>query len=112
MAVSVSISGDKASAAKLDRVGAAAFAQSPAIKRAAERTARGVRGVPVETGRLERSIVVLDAGAFGFVVGSRNVPYARYVFHGTKYMAAQPPKVPSNIGPDTADEIGSSIVRA
>lgn len=108
----VSVSGDEAAAAKLDRVGAAAYTQSPAIRRAAERTARGIRGVPVETGRLERSIVVLDSGAQGFVVGSRNVPYARFVFHGTKHMAAQPPKVPSNIGPDTADEIGSNLVRA
>jgi hypothetical protein len=113
MAVSVRVTttGDKAAAATLSRVGAAAFEQAPVMASAARRTARGVRGIPVDTGRLAASPEVLDSGPFGFVVGSR-VPYARYVFHGTRYMAARPPRVPSNIGADTADTISAAIVRA
>lgn len=110
-AVAVTASGVTATERKLSAVGRAAFQQEPVMVDAARRTARGVSGVPRDTGRLASSIDVLSTSPFGFDVGS-DVPYARYVFRGTRYMAARPPRVPSSIAADTADQIGSRIVRA
>lgn len=112
MGISVKCDGDALAAAKLARVGASAHAQGPLMAEAARSTARGIRGVPIRTGRLEASIGVLGSGAYGFVVGSRGVPYSRHVFHGTRYMPARPPEVPSRIGPDLSKALQGSIARA
>lgn len=48
----------------------------------------------------------------GFTLGS-TVPYGRFVFRGTKRMAAQPPKVNARaIGRRTADRINAVLERA
>lgn len=103
--------GDETAARHLERIGAAAHTQTRTMEDAARRTARSVRGVPVDTGRLARSIEPLSASPYGFEVGSK-VPYARYVFHGTRNMAARPPRVPESVGSRTARILGDSIVRA
>jgi hypothetical protein len=68
-------------------------------------------GVPSATGRLAASVAggtdsVLEADAEGYVIGS-SVPYARFVFRGTRYMDAQPPVPP----PAAADHAARAISR-
>jgi hypothetical protein len=111
MAASVSVSGDDATAAKLHRIGRAARNQAPVMAEAGRKAARGVRVTARDTGALAGSIVVIDSGDWGFVLGS-HVPYARYVFKGTRYVDAQPPKLPPSMERDTADALSRSIVRA
>jgi len=111
MAALATAIGDEAAARRLERLGTAAHTQAPTMDDAARQAARSVRGVPIDTGRLERSIEALSSNAYGFEVGSK-VPYARYVFHGTRHMAARPPKVPDNIGQRTARVLSASIVRS
>lgn len=112
MVTTVKASGHNLSATKLERVGASAHLQAALMAEAGRATARGIRGVPVRTGRLQASLDVLSSGAYGFVVGSRGVPYSRHVFHGTRYMAARPPRVPEHIGSDLSVALQASITRA
>lgn len=112
MVTSIKASGDNLSAAKLERVGASAHLQAPLMAEAGRATARGIRGVPLQTGRLQASLGVLSSGAYGFVVGSQGVPYSRHVFQGTRYMPARPPRVPQRIGPDLSVALQASITRA
>lgn len=108
----ITCSGDELAADKLERVGASAHAQGLLMAEAGRATARGIRGVPIRTGRLEASIGVIGSGSYGFVVGSQGVPYSRYVFQGTRYMPARPPDIPARIGPDLSRALGASISRA
>lgn len=112
MATSVSVQGDTATARKLARVGKAAQAQAPTMREQGARTARSVKGTPVETGALQRSIRVIDSGDWGFVVGSVGVDYARFVFRGTQYVSARKPKPPADMARYTAKALSDSIVRA
>ena len=80
----------------LDRLATRAI-QAGVAAAAAERAARSARitGVPVgETGRLAAStqppqVRTVSTGAIIYT----DVPYARYVFGGTFWMAARPPHV-------------------
>jgi hypothetical protein len=90
-------------------MGTNALQQEPTMRDAGRITARGVSGIPIRTGRLAASIEVLSADDYGFEVGSR-VPYARFVFQGTKYVSAQPPRVPSGTGKRTAYALSRGIV--
>ncbi len=107
--VSVTARGVPQAAGQLERMGTNALRQEPTMTDAGRNTARRVSGVPVRTGRLAASVELLDADDYGFVVGSR-VPYARFVFRGTKYMSAQPPRVPSDTGKRTAYALSRGIV--
>lgn len=82
--------------------------QADRADHAVERVARAatVTGIPVgDTGRLARSVRVRreDDGAW---VLSTDVPYARFVFGGTKYVAARPPHVKA---PPLADEVAREV---
>lgn len=96
----------------LTNLGNAAHEQKPVMARMAQDTAKRITGIPVDTGALEQSVGVLLAEAHGFVVGTKGVPYARYVFRGTRYVSAQPPKVPSDVGARTAHAVGSNLMHA
>lgn len=95
----------------LTGLGDAAHEQEPTMRGAAQDAARRVTGIPVSTGRLARSVGVLLVGNYGFVIGTKGVPYAHYVFGGTRYMAARAPKVPANMASDVAGRLGQNIVR-
>ena len=81
--------------AMLDRLATRAI-QAGVAAAAAERAARGARisGIPVRTGRLQAStrppqVRTVSTGALIVT----DVPYARFVFGGTFWMAAPPPTV-------------------
>jgi hypothetical protein len=90
-------------------MGMRAEAQAPTMKAAARDTARKVKGIPVDTGRLSASVEVISADNDGFVVGSK-VPYAKFVFGGTRYVKARPPDVPSDVGSRTSYALMRGIV--
>lgn len=109
--VKVNVTGGRETVRSLNSLGDSAHEQAPTMRTLAKSAARRVSGVPVDTGELARSIDVLLVGAHGFVVGSKGVPYAHYVFKGTRYMAARPPHVPA-IGRDAAAAISSNVIRS
>lgn len=96
-------------ARQLQTMGVRATHQAPTMRAAGRDAAQSVRGVAVDTGRLKSSIELLEADDGGFTVGSK-VPYARFVFYGTKNMKAQPPDVPKDIGRRTSYVVGRGIV--
>jgi hypothetical protein len=106
----VSVQGATETARRLNAAGNESVSQAEVMRNVGERTRRGLRGVPVDTGTLAGSIDVVS-GNFGFVVGTR-VPYARFVFAGTRNMPAQPPRVTNNPGGETAQEVSHNVVRA
>ena len=110
MARSVSVEGAREAQARLLGAGHRAGHQSAQMARMAAQTARQISGVPRDTGRLAGSIEPLEVTDQSFTVGSR-VEYAWFVFHGTRYMAAQPPRVPPGIAQRTAEAIGQDLVR-
>ena len=78
------------------------------IHLAAERIAeRANREVPVDTGRLLRSIDVELRNKFATV--KVDAPYARYVEEGTKYMRAQP-YILKHIKP-SIDKMTANLIR-
>jgi bacteriophage HK97-gp10 putative tail-component len=105
----ITTTGVPQAASKLERIGNNAHQQGPTMRDAGRVTARAVSGVPVDTGRLASSIEVLDSSDYGFSVGTR-VDYAHFVFRGTKYMRARPPRVPSDTGRRTAYALSRGIV--
>ena len=109
MASAVSVSGDKAAAAQLEATGKRATSQRQVLADVARKTAKAITGIPVDTGRLEDSIAPLWVNDSGFAVGTR-VPYSRYVFNGTRYMAAQPPSIPPDIDVVAARAMANDIV--
>lgn len=111
MAATVDVTGASEVARYLAEVGDNAEHQKETLEPIARNAARSVTGVPVDTGKLAGSMEVLEVTDSGFAVGSR-VPYARYVFHGTRYMDARPPRLPDHIATDAAAAIGSDITRA
>ena len=97
MPVSVSTTGDRETAARLRARGARAQRLEPAMRDIARYAEQHVTGVPVDTGRLADSITsgseqTVTTTDDSFTLAT-SVPYARYVFHGTRHMDAQPPRV-------------------
>lgn len=94
----ITCTGDDRSAAMLRNVGHKATQQYDTLLIAARQTQRSIRGIPADTGRLERGVTggaesTLDVSNDGFQIGT-SVPYARFVFAGTRHMSAQPPQIP------------------
>jgi hypothetical protein len=94
----VTISGDDRAASMLRELGRKATQQYDTMLVAARQTQRAISGIPVNTGRLERGVTggaesTLDVTESGFDVGT-DVSYGRFVFNGTRYMRARPPRVP------------------
>jgi hypothetical protein len=109
MAATVTVTGDDQAARQLVAIGVKAAHQRPVMQEQARRTARQIKGIPVDTGQLAASIEVLSASDEGFEVGTR-VNYARYVFEGTKYVRARPPRVPATVASDTASAVGRDLM--
>jgi hypothetical protein len=113
---SVDVTGDKRAAGQLRGMGARAANQTVVMQQAGRAAQRSVTGVPVDTGRLQRSVHGgPEAGVFaypdGYVVVTR-VPYARHVFHGTRYMPARPPQLPrGQLARDAALRITQDVVQ-
>lgn len=95
--IKISETGVARSAFMLHELARKATHQYDTMAVSARETERGVRGIPHRTGRLERSVGVVDVTNDGFVVGA-SAPYAGFVFNGTKHMAANPPHVPEIAG--------------
>jgi hypothetical protein len=108
--VGVRARGVGAASDRIKQTGHRALQQRSTLRKVANDTARRTSGIPVHTGRLKNSIEVISVSDVGFTVGSR-VEYAGYVFNGTKYMRARPPRVPGNVADITASAVGSDIVR-
>jgi len=108
--VGLTVTGTDRTAARLQAIGRRAEHQQPVMRQQAQDAARRVSGVPVDTGRLARSIEVLEATDQGFKIGTR-VEYARFVFEGTQFVDARPPNVPRDIGPRTARAMADDIIR-
>jgi len=94
----VEVIGARQAQATLRHAGATAHDLTAVMEQQARITQRGITGVPELTGRLARSVAggaetyrkVTDDG---FEIGTR-VPYGHYVFRGTRYMPARPPRIP------------------
>jgi hypothetical protein len=117
MPQSITVKGDDAAMRKLRATGARALRQRETFEAEARYAQRQLQGVPVKTGRLERSVkggseTLRDVTDRGYVIGSK-VPYARFVFGGTKHMAARPPRVSERtLGNHAADAVGVDLRRA
>jgi hypothetical protein len=62
-----------------------------AVERAGQEALGTVSGVPVDTGALASSLRVESEGTTARIVS--DVPYAKYVFYGTRHMEASPPQL-------------------
>jgi hypothetical protein len=98
---------------RLEGMGRRALRQRPTFEREGRYAQRSIKGVPVATGRLARGVrggseSVLEVTAYGYRVGT-NVPYARYVFGGTKSMPARPPDIPRDLGRRAARAIAADL---
>ena len=84
-----------------------------AIGRAADQGAQLVSGVPVgETGNLARSVRAFGGRIIATARNEAGVPYGRFVFGGTRHMAAQTPSVPADqIAQILADEVARVVFR-
>ena len=79
---------------------------TPALERAAGRAT--VTGIPVDTGKLAASPHVRVEGDEVKIVS--DVPYARFVFRGTRYMPALPPHVNAGaLAQQAATEVGGEV---
>lgn len=117
MAHAVEAVGASQAAARLHTVGERASKQRDTFEREGRYAQRHITGVPVATGRLSRGTTgssdesVLTVTDRGYTIATK-VPYARYVFKGTQYMPARPPKVPPDAGRRAAHSIGADLERA
>jgi hypothetical protein len=108
------IGADRA-AVYLRGIAARARNQTRTFEAEGRRAQRSISGIPVATGRLARGVrggseSVVRANPAGYTVAT-TVPYARFVFGGTKYMAARPPRVPTNLASNAASAVSSDLVR-
>lgn len=113
--MSVTVTGLKAAQRRLGELGRRGADQTPAMSREALRVQRSISGVPVDTGRLARSTTggaetLRIVGAEGYTIGSR-VPYAPYVFGGTRHVRARPPRVPGDVAGSAAQAVSSDLRR-
>jgi hypothetical protein len=105
----IAVDGDETVARHLRARGAEATHLRPTMDRNASIAERQINGIPVDTGRLERSVKVLRATNDGFDIGT-DVSYARYVFAGTKYVEARPPRINGEaIAGRTAQDIAREL---
>jgi hypothetical protein len=74
-----------------DRLKQQATQLGGAVERAGQEALGTVSGVPVDTGALASSLYVKSEGTTARIVS--DVPYAKYVFYGTRHMEANPPQL-------------------
>lgn len=98
----VTVVGADAVSARFDGMARRGIYQEPVLSAQARRTAARIGGIPVLTGALESSVRSgAEASPQGFTIRA-DVPYARHVFHGTRYMEARPPRVPPGLANEMA----------
>jgi hypothetical protein len=108
------VTGEDKLRADLRGMARAALNLEPVLERQARRTAEAITGVARgSSGRLAegvkspqnrkvtRSSFEIGAGTF----------YGHMVFRGTSHSVAQPPKIPGDVGRETARLVGDYIVR-
>ena len=110
-AKTVEIEGTAQTALLLHRIGQRGADQTETMEAEAKRVQRAITGVPRDSGRLDKSVhggaeTLRRVWPEGYLIGSL-VPYAPFVFRGTRYMDARPPKVPA----DVADGAGRAIAK-
>jgi hypothetical protein len=117
MSVKITCVGDRVAAHRITATGERAHHQRGAMSLAGRFAGRSISGVPVRTGRLrastrggpEHELVVTDRG---FDLAS-SVPYARFVFGGTRNMRAHPPRVNERtIAREAATAVSADLRRA
>jgi hypothetical protein len=111
MRLELSCDGAQQTSRRLRNMGTRSLDQSSVMSAAARDTAHAIEGVPEDTGRLARS--VRDGARSdrkGFTITS-DVPYAAFVFGGTRHMPARPPKVPANVAAETARRVNDDLQR-
>lgn len=102
MSAAITVHGETEAANSLDRMARRTIDQRVPMAGAGRSAARSIRGIPVATGRLEASVRMgVRATSHGYAITS-DVPYARFVFHGTRKMRARPPQVPASVAPASA----------
>jgi len=117
MAKTVEVIGDERVIRDLQAKGDQATRLKPVMQGVADFAERQITGIPVDTGRLSRSVrgggdQLLRVNDQGFDLGS-TVDYARFVFGGTKNMKARPPRVNTNaIARRAAQDINRELERA
>jgi len=117
MAKTVEVIGDEQVIRDLQAKGDQATRLKPVMAGVADFAERQITGIPIDTGRLARSVrgggdQLLNVTDQGFDLGS-TVDYARFVFQGTKHMKARPPRVNVNaIARRAAQDINREIERA
>jgi hypothetical protein len=109
------ITGDAHAAERLNTIGERSRDQRDVMQREAEKTRRRIRGVPRDTGRLDKGVhggdeSVLEVTDEGYTIGT-TVPYARFVFNGTRYMSAQPPRIPTDTASSAAHAVADDLTR-
>ena len=107
------VTGEDKLRSDLRGMGAAARNLEPVLERQARRTAEAITGVADRTGRLAREVKAernrtVTGTSFEIGVGTF---YGHMVFSGTSRNAAQPPKIPGDVGRETARLIGDYVVR-
>lgn len=108
------VTGEDKLRADLRGMARAAHDLEAVLGRQSRRTAEAIAGVPRgSTGRLGRGIV--SAGnrrvtRSSFEIGPGEF-YGHMVFRGTSHSRAQPPKIPGDVGRETARLVGDYIVR-
>jgi hypothetical protein len=116
MVESITVTGVDAVQRRLHGMSQRAGRQRSTYEAEARYAQRAVTGVPVATGRLERSVhggtgTLREVNNLGYRIGS-TVPYAHFVFDGTKSMPARPPHVPRDLGRRAADAVAADLARA
>ena len=107
------VTGEDQLRADLAGMSRAALNLQPVLDRQARRTAESITGVARMTGRLADAVKSpknREVTRSGFEIGVGTF-YGHMVFSGTSRTAAQPPKIPGDVGRETAKLIGDYIVQ-
>jgi hypothetical protein len=117
MAKTVEVIGDERVIRDLQAKGDQATRLRSVMDDVADYSERQIAGIPVDTGRLARSVrgggdQLLRLRDDGFDLGS-TVDYAGFVFRGTRFMKPRPPRINVNaIARTAAQRINREIERA
>ena len=107
------VTGENHLRADLRGMAAAARNLEPVLERQARRTAEAITVAEGRTGRLGKGVkspANREVTGTEFRIGVGTF-YGHLVFGGTSHSAAQPPKIPGDVGRETARLIGDYIVR-
>lgn len=112
MASGFTVEGCSALERTLAETGRRAAHQRATLQVQAQQARRLITGVPVDSGALAASVANASTTVTddSFTLRSA-LPYAHFVFHGTRYMDAQPPRVPPTVGEHTAQAVADDLGR-